>query len=220
MNYENLLKKTHITFVRHGTTEYNEQGRVQGTSDIPLSEKGLEDIHKLKFKNMDYDIYAHSPLLRSKHTLFGILVNHDKLLNEQCIFETELITERGYGIFEGLTKEEISIQYPELSKIWSINENVKGEYIETIEQVIRRIENFLMKIISFEYKKILAVTHSGFLYALYKYVNDLPLELKPHEMDIKFPNCCIVDLELSIYLNYLEIKLIVDNKVFIKIINH
>lgn len=33
---------THITLIRHGTTEWIEQGRLHGVSDSPLSQRGIE----------------------------------------------------------------------------------------------------------------------------------------------------------------------------------
>ena len=73
MDPNEILNEINITFVRHGTTEYNEQNRVQGSSDIPLSKKGYEDIEKVNLNYCNYDYYFHSPLMRSKDTLYGIL---------------------------------------------------------------------------------------------------------------------------------------------------
>ena len=57
----NAIKNLKITFVRHGTTEYNLQDRVQGSIDIPLSKKGLDDINIVKLKH-NYEAFYHSPL--------------------------------------------------------------------------------------------------------------------------------------------------------------
>ena len=215
-----ILKNIQITFIRHGTTEYNIQERVQGNIDIPLSKKGLDDINTVKLKKTNYDLYYHSPLSRSKDTLFGILLNHHLLLDETKIYENEYITERGYGIFEGLTKKEIQEKHPDLFNEWMINENVQHETIESIEHLMERIETFISKLISYQYENILAVTHSGFLYALYKFVTDQPLHLKPHEMDISFPNCCLVELHVNVFHNHIEFHLKIQDKEFYKKITH
>ena len=57
MEPNELLNELNITFVRHGTTEYNEQNRIQGSSDIPLSKKGYEDIEKVvNLTHCNYDL--------------------------------------------------------------------------------------------------------------------------------------------------------------------
>ncbi len=38
---------TVIGFVRHGITDWNIARKAQGSSDIPLNDKGLEDAEKL-----------------------------------------------------------------------------------------------------------------------------------------------------------------------------
>ena len=210
-----MIKQISITFVRHGTTVYNEQDRVQGSSDVPLSEKGKSEIDNIIVTN-SYDYYYHSPLSRSKDTLLGIMNRNNLSLSN--IIENELITERSYGIFEGLTKEEISIKYPELYNEWNINENIQGFGIERIENVIYRIREFISRIVSFNIKKILAVTHSGFLCALFKYITDSSLSLKPQQLEVQFPNCCVVQLNIYIFINKHILKLLINNKEFIKVI--
>lgn len=215
--YLNSLNKTvNITFIRHGTTKYNEEDRVQGSSDIELSEKGINEIKNIKLDDFNFDIFYHSPLNRSKDTLYGILKEYNQNLSELNIKEDILVTERKYGIFEGLTKKEIKEKYSNLYNEWMINENIRGEGIETIENVIDRIKLYISKIISFDYKNILVVTHSGFLYALYKYINNSNLNLKPNDLDIKFQNCCIVNLEINIIYDKMILNLIVDNKKYKK----
>ena len=206
------IKQVHITFVRHGTTTYNEQDRVQGNSDIPLSKKGKEDIQHIHLNNI-YDACYHSPLSRSKETLFGIM-EKNKMYN-QIILESSLITERAYGIFEGLTKREIQETYP-LYETWLTNENAKHHTIETIENVILRIREFISKIISFHFKNILAVTHSGFLYALYKYITNSPLHLKPQDIPVSFPNGCAVGLTIYVHFDKMVLLLTIDDQQFEK----
>lgn len=220
MDSNELLNKINITFVRHGTTTYNEENRVQGSSDIPLSKKGYNDIEKVNLNHCNYDYYFHSPLMRSKDTLYGILEKYGSIPHTKDVIQTSYVTERGYGIFEGLTPKEIEEQYPSYYDEWLINENVRGENIESIEDVTDRIEKFISKIIAYNHKKMLVVTHSGFLYALYKFITGSPLHLKPKDFTISFPNCCVVDLQILVHFHYIELNLKIEDNIIQKIIKH
>lgn len=187
--------KKNIYFIRHGTTKYNEENRVQGAIDICLSSKGYKDIENIKYINKTFDKYYHSSLSRSRDTLYGYMKNNNIELKN--IIENDLIIERGYGIFEGLTRQNIKDKYPNLYKEWLENENITGFNIESVNNVIIRIKKFIKNFINSNNSNILAVTHSGVLYALYKYIFNLPLYLKPEEMDIKFENGCVICLEIE-----------------------
>ena len=61
---------TYLTLVRHGTTEWIEQGRLHGIKDAPLSARGLEEA-KLAGKallNRHFDAFYSSPLGRARET--------------------------------------------------------------------------------------------------------------------------------------------------------
>ena len=209
-----MLKK--ITLIRHGTTLYNLQDRVQGSIDIKLSKEGYKDIENINLNETNYDYLYHSSLSRSKDTLYGLIDKYN--INPKGIIQNDLIIERSYGIFEGLTKMEINNKYPEKYNEWIKNENIKGENIESIENVIRRFKLFLHEIINSDKNNILAVTHSGFLYAIYKFVSKKDLYIKPNDLDINFNNGCVVFLTLDIDKDETKITFDYQNKKLTKII--
>ena len=186
--------KKRIHFIRHGQTIYNLQKRIQGTVDIELSPEGINQAISIPdsvFMN-SYDIAFHSSLSRSKETLDIIL----KKLNQKIPANLcDLVIERSYGCFEGLTEEEIKSKYPDKYLEWKNNENTKVQNVESIENVVERIKKFINFIEKSNSSKILVVTHSGFLYALYKYVTNTKLGIRPTE--VNFPNCCSVYLNLT-----------------------
>ncbi len=59
-----------IYLMRHGETEYNRVGRLQGQSDIPLNEFGIELAEKTAegLKDVDFDAVFSSPLQRALET--------------------------------------------------------------------------------------------------------------------------------------------------------
>jgi broad specificity phosphatase PhoE len=103
-------------------------------------------------------------------------------VNKPKFIESNLITERGYGIFEGLAEEEIKISFPDIYEKWKSNENTEISNAETIDNVVVRIKNFINFLINTNYKNVIAVTHSGFLFTLYKFINDIDLGTRPTEI--------------------------------------
>jgi probable phosphoglycerate mutase len=90
-----------ITFLRHGPTEWNVQGRVQGHTDIPLSTEGLSKRRVSRPPFAAPRVFV-SPLTRARQTAeaFG-LVNP--------VFDARLM-EQNWGRWEGLTRAEILAQ--------------------------------------------------------------------------------------------------------------
>ena len=56
--------------VRHGETDWNARQIVQGTTDIPLNERGLEQAARARelMKNIPLDVIYSSPLVRAFRT--------------------------------------------------------------------------------------------------------------------------------------------------------
>ena len=97
--------------MRHGETEWNVVGRIQGHSDIPLSQKGREQAHTVarRLAAAPLDVVYCSDLSRASETARIILGDRDIPLHA-----TPELRERDYGVFEGLTLKERRDQYPQL----------------------------------------------------------------------------------------------------------
>ena len=201
------MKEVTINFVRHGQTIYNKLGKIQGSSDISLSEVGNQQAKDFKIDpSTIYDIAFHSSLSRSRETLRIIC---DKLKFKAKFNLNNLIIERSYGIFEGLTDEEILEKYPKLYNAWKRNENTPIENSETIENVVLRIKRFISHIIECNYENVIVVTHSGVLYALYKYISKTPLGERPN---ITFDNCSSNILKILYDENNIHLKFFIGNQ--------
>lgn len=175
---------TRILFIRHGETMFNALNKVQGCSDIALNVTGLRQAKDYILDRTAYDVGIHSGLQRSTATLHHILDNH------QCNIPTicdSLVREREYGIFEGLTHNQIQETYPLLYSSWREKENTRIQNAETIEEVIYRGKQFLREMYkSYKNKNIIVVSHSGFMYAMYKWLHKMDLNTKPN---ITISNC-------------------------------
>ena len=87
-----------LALLRHGPTEWNETGRVQGHTDIPLSEAGLARMAALRLPVAATRVYA-SPLLRARQTVQALGL-------KEPILDPRLM-EQNWGAWEGLTRDEI-----------------------------------------------------------------------------------------------------------------
>src|SRR5438067_9179567 len=91
-----------LALLRHGPTDWNGAGRIQGHTDIPLSEAGLAKMAALRLPLDLTRVYA-SPLLRARQTA-------EALGLPAPIYDPRLM-EQNWGIWEGLIKEEIFFRH-------------------------------------------------------------------------------------------------------------
>jgi alpha-ribazole phosphatase/probable phosphoglycerate mutase len=122
-----------IYLIRHGQTDWNIAGRIQGSHDIPLNETGLRQAEHLA-EAMDTRpvtrIFS-STLVRAKETAEKI---GERQKVEVCLMEQLIEVE--FGKWEGLTWDEIQKAYPKEYGYWTINPAEAappdGERFETI----------------------------------------------------------------------------------------
>ena len=94
---------THIALIRHGPTAWNEEKRLQGQADIPLSSNGIKRVEKWRIPEEFINFkWFSSPLSRAQKTasILGLSV------------ETEpAIIEMDWGKWEGQTGPELRKKY-------------------------------------------------------------------------------------------------------------
>tara|TARA_B100000945_G_C20142497_1_gene484589 strand:- start:45 stop:647 length:603 start_codon:yes stop_codon:yes gene_type:complete len=156
-----------IFFVRHGETDWNKSGFLQGQTDIPLNKKGREQSETLsiKLEKKKINLIFSSPLIRSIETANKVACRFN-----QGIICSNLLTERHFGILEGEKIEELkksSRKKKILEK--SATANYKPETGESLFEVNQRIFKFLKVLDSLEQRQtILCITHGGVLDLLYR----------------------------------------------------
>ena len=76
-----------LAVIRHGPTEWNELGKIQGRTDIPLSERGKCVIRQLQLPDFVSEIdWITSPLSRAIET--GKLLGITQMLIDDRLVET------------------------------------------------------------------------------------------------------------------------------------
>jgi alpha-ribazole phosphatase/probable phosphoglycerate mutase len=164
-----------LYIVRHGETEWNSQGRVQGHTDIPLSEAGRQQAQYTaeRLKNVNFDIAYSSDLSRTSETA-------EIILGKRNIQVNTLTSLREYnkGVFEGLTVEEYSQRYPDQYDASLINDlDFAPESGESIRDVSERMSEFGTFVKSQHLNDdVLIVGHGGALRSLVADLLSLPIE--------------------------------------------
>ena len=109
------MPDTNFGLFRHGQTDWNINFLLQGVTDIPMNETGVEQV-KLAAKAMrrdDWDLILTSPLGRARQTA--------EIISDQLGFDTvveqELLIERSFGEAEGLSHEQWRQKYSNLDQI-------------------------------------------------------------------------------------------------------
>lgn len=165
--------KLYIT--RHGETEWNKAGKMQGWKDSNLSEKGIENAKRLgaKLREIEFDCIYCSPLGRALDTAKHI--KGDKGTN---IVICEDLKEMGFGTWEGMEHAKIEEFYPEQQySFWNephLYEPVDGETFEVFLDRVRSVLNYIISNASGE--NVLVVTHAAVIKAIYSIIRNLPLE--------------------------------------------
>lgn len=112
-----LMADQTICLFRHGETVWNTENRRQGHSDSPLTEKGrrqaLANARRLRrYQSLDQGVAVFaSPLGRARQTAL-IIVEELGLSAEAIVYEPQLM-ESSFGIWEGLTDDEIKVRFPD-----------------------------------------------------------------------------------------------------------
>lgn len=161
--------------VRHGETEWNAQGRIQGHTDISLSERGIEQARLVgqRLADVSLDVAYSSDLARSAETAQQILEHRNVPLQT-----TSRLREFNKGVFEGLTPEETGQRYPELYEASQVNDlDFAPPGGESIRQTSVRM-NAIMTELRMRHpdENVLIVGHGGSLRAGFVALMELPLE--------------------------------------------
>lgn len=165
---------TTLYIIRHGQTDWNLAGKIQGQTDIPLNATGIEQAQKvaqfLKKKNISLAALHSSDLQRAHQTAREIALQFalDVIL-------TADLREGHFGKIEGLTKQERDDLYgPMTDEEWP--EKVGAE---PRDKVIARVVNYLHRIVQTHNSQHIAiVTHGWLLHSLITHlghnVSELP----------------------------------------------
>jgi broad specificity phosphatase PhoE len=164
-----------VYIVRHGETEWNAQGRIQGHSDIPLSDNGRAQAQSVarRLSGIPFSVAYTSDLSRTHETAQIILGDTGTALHT-----TPQLREYSKGVFEGLTVDEYARQYPDQYQASLQNDlDFAPTGGETIRETSIRMARFVDETLqNHQDETTLVVGHGGSLRSLIVALLALPLE--------------------------------------------
>ncbi|NLI28980.1 MAG: 2,3-diphosphoglycerate-dependent phosphoglycerate mutase [Nitrospiraceae bacterium] len=110
-----------VVLLRHGESQWNKENRFTGWTDVPLSEKGIEEAKKagklMKDAGFVFDVAYTSVLKRAIKTLWLALEEMDLMYIP--VHNSWRLNERHYGALQGLNKAETAEKHGmDQVKIW------------------------------------------------------------------------------------------------------
>lgn len=168
-------KSMRIYVIRHGETDANKNGMLQGRIDEPLNDYGvkLAKITGENMKGIKFDVCFSSPLNRALNTAKIVLEESD---NKDCeIITDERLIEINMGEYEGKRFRPGENEVPAYKLLlFKWNAFLVGRFPkgETAREVCQRTQNFLKELCQKDYENVLVSMHGcslrGMLNCLYK----------------------------------------------------
>jgi broad specificity phosphatase PhoE len=140
-----------IAFVRHGQTELNRGGRLQGRLDAPLTDLGKQQAAALAvgFAPQPVTRVLSSPLQRASDTARAIAAEHD------CEVESdERLIEVDYGDWDGMALTDVPA---ESWAAWRVDPDFAPPGGERLSDVSARVRSFCSDFLSADL--VVAVSH-------------------------------------------------------------
>lgn len=154
---------TRIALVRHGQTDWNLEGRLQGSTDIPLNDTGRAQASEagLRLRGHGYSMIVSSPLSRAVETaeLLAAEVGLDGPRER-----IDGLAERSYGSAEGVESSQLAEMFPHGVPDAEDDQRVVDRVTEALTDLAGRVPD----------DRIIAATHGGVIGRLIRSLPDTP----------------------------------------------
>lgn len=189
-----MNQTTRLFITRHGETCWNLEGRVQGSKNSNLTDKGVMQAKQLgkHLQDTPIDIIYTSTSGRAIHT--SEVIRGERDLE---IISLEDLKEMNMGIWEGLTFTTIREKYGKMHEtFWNAPHELTEYPGETFEALEKRVMTTLQRIIEDnEGKSVLIVAHGIVLNVIMGYFDGRPLARLFHEPPML--STCLNEVEIQ-----------------------
>lgn len=184
---------TTLILIRHGETEWNATGRIQGHRPVSLNERGQKQAQAVahRLQNEPFDALYSSDLSRTVQTAEAIAA-----LTQHPIHTDARLREWDLGILSGLKRTEAQAHHPDAYGIYKegrVDEPIPNG--ESIQNRYTRVTTCLEKIATNHPNQTLViVTHGGPLGDCYRRATNLSFE-KPLGVELYNGGLNIINID-------------------------
>lgn len=165
-----------LHFIRHGETDWNVLGKIQGSYDSELNETGIKQADELSRKILDENI-TFSKIYSSKQRRARKTA---EILSDTTGVEMEVLEgleEINLGDWEGMSWGEVRDRFPVEYDEWYHNRRYTNAYHgESYNDMLIRALKAVHKIISENDEDVAIVTHSAVIMCIQCYLSYTPFE--------------------------------------------
>lgn len=145
--------KVTIYVLRHGETDWNQRGRIQGSTDNSLNAKGREQASAVasQLATVSVDHIYSSGLTRAVQTA-------DAFKGKAPVTQQPMLNERSFGIYEGKIEKDVAKDWT--TRLASLNDDMEGG--ESLASIAKRVGHATRDIIQrHPGGTIMIVAHGG-----------------------------------------------------------
>lgn len=134
-----------LVVIRSGATDYEMQGRIRGTLEVPLCEQGIEEAERIacQLSSEPVDGLVTSGDVAARETA--------RIIGRRLGIEPKIVgglTNLDLGLWQGSRADEIRSRQPRLHRQWKCNPwTVTPPEGETLDEACRRVESAVERLL-------------------------------------------------------------------------
>lgn len=132
-----------VVLIRAGCTDFDEQNRIQGSLDLPLNPRGLEQVEEIvrQLRDVPLEVILSAPGQPARATAIAV----GEALGVPVKVQGDL-RNLNQGLWQGLQLDDVRRKYPKVFKQWQDSpETICPPEGETVPEALERIRKTLHK---------------------------------------------------------------------------
>ena len=186
-----------LYFIRHGETDWNLLGKIQGSHDIPLNETGLRQAEELSRRLIEQGYRFTKIYTSQQQRAFKTAEILSQYVNME-VTPVKGLEEVNLGDWEGLSWSEVKLKFPEEYNAWYHNRRyARAPRGESYQDLLDRLLPAIHTILQTNSDHVAIVTHGAVVMSLQCYLTDTPFQ----EMKKFAPeNTAVVEIDSGMFV--------------------
>ncbi len=163
-----------IYLIRHGQTNWNTEGRIQGSYDSELNENGIRQAKELGTRLLEPQVSfsrIYSSMQKRAFETAEIISD----ITGKPLERVAGLEEINLGSWEGLTWDEVKERYPREFDKWCLDRRYeRAPEGESYQEMVERVLAALRRIAAINKEDVAVVTHGAVIMGMQCYLTNTP----------------------------------------------